>query len=225
MVALRTGLFDFNRATGALDPIAAPPPYPIETHRYNDGRCDRQGRYIIGSVDLSFFDTRVPGKAAYYRLDGKGLTEIVPGITVSNGTAFSPDGRTLYIADMGVVYAFDYDTETGTPSNKREFVRRDRSDGIIDGAEIDSQGGYWACLLMKGAVARYTPEGKLDFEIPVPVLQPTKPAFGGPDLSTLYITSASHRHLPGDEPMGEQAGGLFAIETGFKGVPEPTYRW
>lgn len=227
VVALRTGLFDFDRATGRLDPIAAPPPYPIETHRYNDGRCDRQGRYVIGSVDLAFYEEQIPGRAAIYRLDGDGLAQVVEGITCSNGMAFSPDGRTMYLADSptGLVYAFDYDTKTGTPSNRRVFIERDRHDGIVDGADVDSEGGYWACLLMKGAVARYTPDGRLDREIPVPVLQPTKVAFGGPDLATLYLTSAGHRHIPGDQPLGAQAGGVFALQTGFRGITEPTFRF
>lgn len=226
LVALRTGLFDFDRASGDLDPVAAPPPYPIDTHRYNDGRCDRQGRYLIGSVDLSYFESRIAGRAAVYRLDGAGLTEVIGGISCSNGMAFSPDGRTLYLADSpaGVVYAFDYDPATGTPSNRRIFIERDRSDGIFDGAEVDAEGGYWVCLLMKGAVARYLPDGTLDREVPVPVLQPTKVAFGGPDLSILFLTSAGHRHLPGDQPLGEQAGGIFAIaDTGVHGLPEPSY--
>lgn len=227
VVALRTGLFDFDRANGDLTAIAAPPPYPVETHRYNDGRCDRQGRYIIGSVDLSFFETKVPGRAAVYRLDSHGLTPIVRNISCSNGIAFSPNGQTMYLADSPAakVYAFDYDVTTGTPSNQRVFVERARTDGIFDGAEVDSAGGYWVCLLMKGAVARYTPHGRLDREIPVPVLQPTKVAFGGPHLATLYLTTAGHRHIPGDQGMGAQAGGIFAIETGFCGIAEPTYRF
>lgn len=225
LVALRTGLFDFDRASGALAPVAAPPPYEIETHRFNDGRCDRQGRYIIGSVDLSFFDTKVAGRAAIYRLDHRGLEPIVGDISCSNGLAFSPDGRTMYMADspQGTVFAFDYDTETGTPSNRRTFVQMDRNEGVFDGAEVDEQGGYWVALLLKGAVARYTPDGKLDLVIPVPVLQPTKIAFGGADLSTLYLTSASHRHMPGDRPLGEHAGGVFAIRTGFRGIAEPAF--
>lgn len=227
VVALRTGLFDFDRASGALRPIVAPPPYAQETHRFNDGRCDRQGRYVIGSVDLAFFEDQVAGRAAVYRLDDAGLTPIVEGITCSNGMAFSPDGRTMYLADSpaGVVYAFDYDPATGTPTNRRIFIERDRAEAIFDGAEVDAEGGYWVALLMKGAVARYLPDGSLDREIPVPVLQPTKMAFGGPDLATLYLTSAGHRHLPGDQPLGEKAGGLFAIETGFRGIAEPIYRF
>nr|WP_244309810.1 SMP-30/gluconolactonase/LRE family protein [Sphingobium fuliginis] len=114
---------------------------------------------------------------------------------------------------------------TGTPSNRRVFTERDRGDGIFDGAEVDAEGGYWVCLLMKGAVARYMPDGRLDREIAVPVLQPTKVAFGGPELATLYLTSAAHRHLPGDQPLGSHAGGLFAIETGVRGIEEPKYRF
>lgn len=227
VVALQTGLFDFDRASGTLTPIVAPPPYPLDTHRFNDGRCDRQGRYIIGSVDLSYYEQQVAGRAALYRLDDRGLMPIVDDITCSNGLAFSPDGRTMYLADSPAarVYAFDYDIATGTPTNRRIFVERDRNDGIFDGGEVDAEGGYWVALLMKGAVARYTPDGRLDREIPVPVLQPTKIAFGGADLSTLYLTTAGHRHIPGDQPMGKQAGGLFAIETGFRGIVEPSYRY
>ncbi|MGF7150218.1 sugar lactone lactonase YvrE [Sphingomonas zeicaulis] len=225
LVALRSGLFDFDRATGALAPVAAPPPYPQDTHRYNDGRCDRQGRYLIGSVDLSYYQSREAGRAAVYRLDDRGLVPVIDDITCANGMAFSPDGRTLYLADSpaATVYAFDYDVENGMPSNRRVFVTRDRADGIFDGAEVDAEGGYWVALLMKGAVARYTPDGRLEREIPVPVLQPTKIAFGGPDLAMLYLTSAAHRHIPGDEPMGAQAGGLFTIRTGLRGLPEARF--
>ena len=225
LTALRTGLMDFDPATGELAHVAAPP-YEPKTHRFNDGRCDRQGRYVIGAVDLTDFSTRVPGGAAVYRLDGGTLTPIVEGITCSNGLAFSPDGRTMYLADTtdAVVYAYDYDTHSGTPRNQREFIRFGAGEGRPDGAEVDADGGYWVALLMKGVVARYRPDGSLDREIPVPVLQPTKVCFGGRDLATLFLTSAAHRHLPGDEPMGKQAGGVFAIETGFRGLPEPRLR-
>lgn len=225
LVALRTGLFDFDRADGSLTPVAVPPPYDQASHRYNDGRCDRQGRYIIGSVDLDFFTDRVHGRAGAYRLDKDGLTEIISGITCSNGMAFSPDGQTMYFADtvVSTVYAYDYDVETGTPSNRREFIRFADGEGKPDGAEVDAEGGYWVALLMKGAIARYTPDGQLDRVIAVPVLQPTKMCFGGPDLSTLYLTTAGHRHIPGAEPLGEQAGGVFAIETGFRGIAEPQF--
>ncbi len=227
LVALRTGLFDFDPRTETLEPVVVPPPYEVADQRFNDGRCDRQGRYVVGSVDLAYFEKRhaLRGKAMLYRLDGAGLTPIASDITVSNGLAFSPDGRTMYLADTTVatVYAFDYDTATGTPSNRRVFIRFDK--GRPDGAEVDSNGGYWIALLMKGVIARYRPDGTLDFEIPVPVLQPTKVAFGGPDLATLYLTTASYRHIPGDQPIGEQAGGLFAIDTGYRGIEEPRFAY
>jgi sugar lactone lactonase YvrE len=227
LVALRTGLFDFDPHSGSLDSVVVPPPYDIGTHRFNDGRCDRQGRYVVGSVDMSYFEKRhgLRGRAALYRLDGNGLTQIVGDITVSNSLAFSPDGRTMYLADTTVatVYAFDYDVSSGTASNRRVFIRFDK--GRPDGAEVDSQGGYWIALMMRSVIARYRPNGMLDFEIPVPVLQPTKMAFGGPDLATLYLTTASYRYFPGDQPMGEQAGGLFAIDTGYRGIEEPRFAY
>ena len=174
---------------------------------------------------MSYFEKRhgVRGRAALYRLDGNGLTQIVDDITVSNSLAFSPDGRTMYLADTTVatVYAFDYDITLGTASNRRVFVRFDK--GRPDGAEVDSQGGYWIALMMRGVIARYHPDGTLDFEIPVPVLQPTKMAFGGRNLATLYLTTASYRYFPGDQPMGEHAGGLFAIDTGYHGIEEARF--
>jgi len=222
LVALRTGLHDFDPVTGTLT-LRAAPPYDVAAMRFNDGRCDRQGRYIIGGVDLSFFEHRKPGQTKLYRFDENGLAPILDGVTVSNGLAFSPDGRTMYRAESATatILAYDYDTKAGSVSNERVFAKLAPGEGLPDGAEVDSEGGYWVGLLMANVVARYWPDGTLDRRIPVPVLQPTKPCFGGPDLGTLYLTTASHRHIPGDQPMGEQAGGVFAIETGHKGVAEP----
>jgi len=222
LLALRTGLQDFDIATGAIT-LRAAPPYDVATMRFNDGRCDRQGRYIIGGVDLHFTQTRKFGRSAFYRFDAAGLTPILDGVTVSNGLAFSPDGRVMYRAEStkGVVFAYDYDITTGNLSNERVFTEIDRADALFDGAEVDAQGGYWVSLLKAGAVARYDPDGRLDKRISVPVLQPTKPCFGGPQLDVLYLTTASHRYLPGDAPLGEHAGGLFAIKTGHTGIPEP----
>jgi sugar lactone lactonase YvrE len=191
--------------------------------RFNDGRCDRQGRYIVGGVDLGFIETGQLGQTGLYRFDENGLTQILDGVTVSNGLAFSPDGRTLYRAESvnQTLYAYDYDIADGTPGNERVFARLTRGEGIPDGAEVDSEGGYWIALLLANAVARYRPDGSLDRRIPVPVLQPTKPCFGGPGLASLYLTTAAHRHIPGDQPIGEQAGGLFVIDTGHRGIAEP----
>lgn len=222
LVALRTGLYDFDFRSGALS-LAATPPYDISTHRFNDGRCDRQGRYIVGSVELPRPD-RSSGGAALYRFDANGLVPIVDNITCSNGLAFSPDGASMYLADTTAraVYVFDYDGSTGMPSNQRVFAQFEQGGLLPDGAEMDSHGGYWLALL-GGAVARYLPSGELDFMIKAPVLQPTKMCFGGADLRTLFLTTAAHRHAPGSAPLGEQAGGLFAMHTEFAGVPEPFF--
>lgn len=222
LVALRTGLHDFDPTSGTLT-LRAKPPYDVARMRFNDGRCDRQGRYIIGGVDLSFIETGRTGQTGLYRFDERGLTQILEGVTVSNGLAFSPDGRTMYRAESAssTIFAYDYDTQSGTLGNERPFARINRAEGIPDGAEVDSEGGYWVALLMANAVVRYRPDGVLDQRIAVPVLQPTKPCFGGPDLATLYLTTASHRHLPGQAPLGEQAGGIFSIQTPYRGLAEP----
>ena len=222
LVALRTGLHDFDPNTGTLT-LRAAPTYDVATMRFNDGRCDRQGRYIIGGVDLAFFENRKAGQTKLWRFDDAGLAPILDGVTCSNGVAFSPDGRTMYRAESpaSTIFAYDYDARAGAVSNERVFAQLAPGEGIPDGAEVDSEGGYWVALLMANVIARYRSDGTLDRHIPVPVLQPTKPCFGGPDLGTLYLTTASHRHIPGDTPMGEQAGGVFAIETGHTGIAEP----
>jgi L-arabinonolactonase len=225
LVALHTGIYDLDTATGAFTQ-RLPAPYDLEKVRFNDGRTDPAGRYWIGSYDFSFLKTFKPGGARFYRLDDRGMVEMIQGVTVSNGLAFSPDGHTMYTAESaeGVAYAYDYDVKTGTPSNRREFIKFKEGDGHPDGATTDAQGGYWVALI-GGAVARYTPEGKLDRRIEVPVMQPTSVAFGGADMKTLYMVSASHRHMQGDAPLGEQAGGVFAMKTDVAGFENALYRY
>jgi sugar lactone lactonase YvrE len=148
LLALRTGLHDFDIATGAFR-LRAAPPYDVAATRFNDGRCDRQGRFIIVGVDLHFAQTRKLGCTAFYRFDAEGLTPILDGVTVSNGLAFSPDGRLMYRAESakGAIFAYDYDTATGNVSNERVFAEVDRTEALCDGAEVDAQGG-----LLDGAV-------------------------------------------------------------------------
>jgi sugar lactone lactonase YvrE len=132
-------------------------------------------------------DTRAEsGETPVWSVSGPG------DVTVTNGLAFSPDGGAMYRADSTVA--------TGIESSRVQAVEAGRPDG----ADVDSEGGYWIALLTKGVVARYRPDGTLDFEIAVPVLQPTKVAFGGSDLATLYLTTASYRHTAGDGPRASR---------------------
>ena len=139
-----------------------------------------------------------------------------------NGLAFSPDGKTLYLSDshpdVQKIWAFDYDTDTGTPHNRRLFVDMSEHPGRPDGAAVDAEGCYWICGNDAGLIHRFTPQGKLDRSLTVPVKKPAMCAFGGADLDTLFVTSIRPAGDLADQPL---AGGVFALRPGVKGLPEP----
>ncbi len=189
--------------------------------RFNDGRCDRQGRFWAGTMVMDMGLAAPAG--ALYRLDRGGLTQVMAGFITPNAMAFSPDGRTLYAGDshpqVQTVWAFDYDTDTGTPSNRRVFVDMHGLPGRPDGAAVDAEGCYWVCGNDAGMVHRFTPDGRLDRSLPVPVKKPAMCAFGGTNLDTLFVTSIRPAGVDlSDQPL---AGGLFALHPGVCGLPEP----
>lgn len=197
--------------------------------RFNDGRCDRQGRFWAGTMQTSM---GVEPAGAMYRHD-PGVEPGVPtlkaqltGLTVPNGLAFSPDGKTMYLSDshptVQLIWAFDYDIDSGTPHNRRVFVDMNAHPGRPDGAAVDAEGCYWICAIDSGQVLRFTPEGKLDRALELPVKKPTMCAFGGPQLDTLFVTSIRPQGVDlRDQPL---AGGVFALNPGVKGLPEPRVR-
>ena len=150
------------------------------------------------------------------------LTAQLQGLIVPNGLAFSPDGKTLYLSDshpdVQKIWAFDYDTDTGTPHNRRLFVDMGEHPGRPDGAAVDAEGCYWICGNDAGLIHRFTPQGKLDRSLTVPVKKPAMCAFGGADLDTLFVTSIRPAGDLADQPL---AGGVFALRPGVKGLPEP----
>jgi sugar lactone lactonase YvrE len=169
---------------------------------------------------------------ALYRYDAQNpndasvLAPQLQELVVPNGLAFSPDGRTLYLSDSHpsrqLIWAFDYDIDSGTPHNRRVFVDMNDHPGRPDGAAVDSHGCYWICAIDAGLVLRFTPQGKLDRALPVPVKKPTMCAFGGPRLDTLFVTSIRPQGIDlADQPL---AGGVFALNPGVQGLPEPKAR-
>jgi len=222
VVALASGVFRLDFATQALTPLA-PATYDLSTLRLNDGKCDRAGRFWVGTC-LSP-DPRVKeGTGHLYCLQGNELKAKVDGISVANGLAWSPDSRVMYFTDsrQRTVWAFDYDIERGTVSNRRVFVQAP-SGVVLDGATVDAEGGYWVALYNSGKIARYRPDGTLDREIHLPVTKPTMLAFGGRDLTTLYVTSASHRLTREELAAQPFAGRILALEPGVCGLPEPKF--
>ena len=192
--------------------------------RFNDGRCDRQGRFWVGSMVMDM-SLGVPA-GALYRLQGQGpgvrLDKILDDFLTPNGLGFSPDGRTMYLSDSHpqrqCVWAFDYDPIEGVPSRRRLFIDKLPA-GRPDGAAVDADGCYWITGNDAGVVYRYTPEGRLDRTLTVPVAKPSMCAFGGPGMDTLFVTTI---RLPTAGPDAPD-GALFALRPGVVGEEEAGY--
>lgn len=204
-------------ADGAVETIATVEA-EVDDNRFNDCRCDPVGRLWAGTMSRS----RRAGSAALYRVEPDG--EIEPAVaptTLSNGLGWSPDGERMYFVDSTTqrIDVFDYDVATGQVANRRPHAAIVAADGLPDGIAVDAEGGVWVCLFGGGAIRRYSSEGDLDMVVDLPVTNPTCPAFGGPLLETLYITSARHRLSPSQLDAEPLAGALLALEPGVAGLP------
>lgn len=193
--------------------------------RFNDGRCDRQGRLVVGTMVMDMASAVDAGALYGCQREGK-LRKLVDGLVVPNGLAFSPDGSTMYLSDshprVQQVWAFDYDSGSGTPSNRRLFVDMTGLPGRPDGAAVDEDGCYWSCANDAGQIHRFTPRGRLDRSLDLPVKKPAMCAFGGARLDTLYVTSIRPVGVDiSDQPL---AGGMFALHPGVKGLPESPFQ-
>ncbi len=193
----------------------------LPTTRLNDGRCDRQGRFVVGG-----FDSSEKGLSAAYRLDlDLSLHRLFGGLSSANSTCFSLDGRTMYYADspQAAIWAFDYDPATGTPSNRRVFCDFRGQPGVPDGSVIDADGCLWNAQWNGGRIVRYRPDGGIERVVEMPCRLPTSLAFGGRELDTLFITTS--RLILSEEDSRRQplAGKLLAIHPGVKGLPETRF--
>ncbi len=221
VVALRGGLW-LARMDGTLERKVADAPYDPDHHRFNDGRCDSAGRFLVGSMN----EKRDANSAALVRVDPDfRLTHILADVMVSNGLAFSPDGRTMYHADTPshVIRAFDYDAASGRPSSPRLFAQWSGETDRPDGAAVDSAGNYWCAFYRGGKVVKLSPAGNVVAEFPTPAMCPTMCAFGGADLRTLYVTSARQLREPDELARLPQSGGIFALAVDEPGLPEPHF--
>lgn len=227
VAGMESGFFSLHpHADGSIDSqLLAHIDHARTDMRLNDGRCDRQGRFWAGSMVLDISANAVEGELYRYSAGQRGpLTAQLEGFIVPNGLGFSPDGRTLYLSDshpqVQQIWAFDYDTDSGTPSNRRLFVDMKALPGRPDGAAVDAEGCYWICANDAGLIHRFTPDGRLDRSLTVPVKKPSMCAFGGSRLDTLFVTSIR----PGDDQDPQSlAGGVFALDPGVKGLAEPLF--
>lgn len=155
----------------------------------NDGACDPQGRFWAGTMAYD----EAPGAGSLYRLELDGrCTQVLTGLTISNGIGWSPDGTTMYLADSGTgdIDAFDFDPVRGDISRRRTIAHISTPNAVPDGLTVDDNGDIWVALWNGGALARYHPDGSLLSTIPLPVDRPTSCAFGDTGGGTLFVTTA-----------------------------------
>ena len=232
VVSLANGLhfYDFEHQTVSL--IADPEADEPET-RFNDGKVDRRGRFVVGSMAYDFDryeadrGQRPMRLGALYRLDPDGsVTTLDRAITCSNGPCWSPDNKTLYFTDTydKQMYAYDYDIETGAVANRRVFASAHNMAGTFDGATVDAEGNYYAAMFEGAQVVKLSPAGEVLAEIPVPAQCPTMPCFGGDDLKTLYLTTARHNRPAAELEKYPLSGGLLSMQVDVPGLPVNFYR-
>ncbi|PWF40531.1 SMP-30/gluconolactonase/LRE family protein [Massilia glaciei] len=232
VVATRAGLVHLDTGdgsvTGSVTEIA-PAPYDTATARFNDGRTDAAGRFWIGTI----YEPRDKQAAQMFCLE-RGQLRLAwsGGMTNSNGLGFSPDQTVMYHADTATHridrHAFDLGTGTvGAPERFQQFST-DKAAGDYggrpDGAAVDSEGAYWCAMFEGGRLLRFSPGGRLLLEVALPLRCPTMLAFGGADLRTLYITSASHNRSDAEKARYPLTGCVLSLRVDVAGRPEPQYR-
>jgi sugar lactone lactonase YvrE len=225
IVAMRSGLALLDTGNGSLMPLMDAP-YDTSKMRFNDGRCDAAGRLWTGTL----YEPRDQPLGSLFCVERGVIRNVGNPVTVSNGVAFSIDNRTLYHTDTSahVINAYDFDVATGHVGSGRIFKQfsMDKSrnyGGRPDGAVVDSEGAYWCAMYEGGRILRLSPSGEVLREIKLPLRCPTMIAFGGPDLRTLYVTSARHNRPEAELAQYPLSGRILALQVDVPGRLEADY--
>jgi sugar lactone lactonase YvrE len=222
IMATSDGFAAWDFSTQTLDFIADPEADRTEPDaRFNDGAVDRRGRFWAGTM------THTGANNSLYRLDpDMSVHTLERGLTITNGMGWSPDNRTMYLTDTNrrLIYAYAFDIESGTIANRRNFVEVPQEDGFPDGLAVDAEGFVWSAHWGGSRITRYDPEGKIERVVEVPVPQVTACAFGGPDLTDLYITTAWSGMTEAERAAHPMSGDLFALNVGIKGQAEEYFK-
>jgi L-arabinonolactonase len=223
LAGFASGLARFDVRLGSREPLAAIEP-DAPTTRLNDGKLDRQGRFVFGTMDEAPSSRQPLGHVWIY--DGKSQPRILFGdVQISNSIAFSPEGRRMYFADTPLkkIFVFDYDPDEGSAANRRIFAELGPEGGFPDGSTVDAEGYLWNAEWEGARVVRYSPDGRIDRIVPMPCSRITCCAFGGEDLSTLFITSA--RSGLSEVALAAQpfAGALFSVNVGVRGLVDTAF--
>jgi sugar lactone lactonase YvrE len=222
LLSLRDGLWRFDPVSGTRV-LLADAPYDQATQRFNDGKCDAQGRFWVGTI----CDPRLPALGTVQCFSAGVLKQRFDGVSVSNGLAWSPNGRTMYWSDThaNTVHAFDFEPDSGALSRRREFAsfpgqsNDDSYLGRPDGAAVDLEGCYWVAMYDGQRVLRFSPAGELLRQVHLPVRCATMPGFGGDDLKTLYITTARENRPAEELATQPLAGCVLALPVDVPGLP------
>jgi sugar lactone lactonase YvrE len=220
IAALSDRFVTIDTVSGRTQDVALPL-QGIKNVMFNDGKCDRQGRFWAGTKD----NAEKNPIGALYCLNKGGVKEMLNGFTVINGIAWNLDNSLMYICDSPArqIYQYKFNSKRGSLGKMCVFLQIPEEEGFPGGLTVDSQGYLWSCHWDGWQITRYAPTGEIDSIIPMPVPRPTSCCFGGPDLKTLYVTSASIDLTAAQLADAPQSGMLFALKTGIKGLPEPSY--
>lgn len=218
IAAANKDLLYFDQDLKNPEVFSTPEPDDLN-NRFNDGKCDRAGRFWVGSTDIN---EEEPSGALYRVSRGGDVKCMLPDLTVANGLGWSPDDKTMYFTDSGhgTIYAFDFSIETGAIDNQRVFAQVDAANGVPDGLTVDAEGYVWSAHWNGWQITRYDPEGQIDRVIRMPVPLVTSIAFGGEHLDQMYVTTASYGLSEAELDEAPRSGGLFVISTGVRGLPE-----
>ena len=220
--ALKSGIYLLDFEGGSIKKRKLADPEPDTPNRFNDGKCDPAGRLLAGTCYTPLPDGgRIDG--GFYSIEAEGSCQILlNGVSISNGLCFRADHKVLYYIDSlnYAVAAYDYNLSDGSLSNPRTAVAIPSKIGLPDGMTIDENGNLWIALFKGGKVLCANPEsGEILAEVEVPAQKVTCPVFGGPDFSTLYITTGWENSTPEDRKNDPLGGALFAVRPGVKGLP------
>ena len=221
IVAFASGIGFYDLPTGKIEWIARPEAH-LPGNRFNEGKVDRKGRFWIGTMD----DSLLHHTAGLYRLDADlSVHKMLGEIGISNCFVWSRENDRFWFADTldKQVFTFDYDHERGTIGNRRLFTETTGLGYGPDGGTIDEEGYIWIAMWDGWKVSRFAPDGAHDRDVFLPVQKPTSCMFGGPNFSTLYVTSAVWDLRAEDLKKQPLAGGLFALDVGVRGLPETRF--
>jgi sugar lactone lactonase YvrE len=223
VVIAQNGLYGWDLNTNTCNLLVGQPMPGRPEICYNDTAVDRQGRLLVGTVNMQ--DPFAP-EGSLYRVDVDGsLHELDTGYATANGIGVSPDGKIIYVADQRhrQIIILDYDLATGTASNRRIFVDLPDNEGMPDGLVVDAEGFIWNGQWAGWNLTRYDPEGHIERRIRFPIQHVISFAFGGKDLDELFITTAWYGFSEEERKQNPLAGDLFHIHPGIKGLVEPAF--